>query len=440
VYLEHLAQAIAFRTVSHDDGDIDHDEFGGLHRFLAETYPLTWSTLARETVADHSLLFTWRGSDRALDPILLMAHLDVVPVESPEEWRMAPFSGDQADGHLYGRGALDDKGSVIALFETVEGLLTEGFRPTRTVLLAFGHDEESTGMEGAAGISRLLADRGVHLLLVLDEGGFVSEGTVPVTRRPVALIGIAEKGYMDLELTAVGEPGHSSYPPPSTAVGRVAASIARVEENPLPARIATQSAFFQAAAEAAAWYARPILAALPRLGRVAETALARDRTANALIRTTLAATVVSGGTKANVLPARARAVINARILPGDTTVDVLEHVRYLAAPGVDVRALAGFEPSPISDPGSEVFAMLSAIVTSVFPDAVAAPWITIGATDARYYARIADHVLRFSPFRVDRDEITGFHGPNERIRVDAGPAAMSFYRKVVETFGLDRRP
>lgn len=431
-FLDHLIEAVRIPTVSYDDPDrVDTGQFARFHRFLADTYPRCWAALSPETVAEHSLLLTWQGTDPGLDPILLMGHIDVVPIESPSAWQGDPFEGLQTDTHLCGRGVLDDKGSVIAIFEAVERLLGEGFSPARTVLLALGHDEESTGLQGAASIVRLLSERGTRLHLVLDEGGFVSERTIPGARRPVALIGIAEKGYMDLELTATAEPGHSSYPPATTAIGRVAASIARIEQSPMPARVAAQAPFFRAAARAASPIGRPVIARLPRLGRAAEWALARDRTSNALIRTTLAATVISGGTKANVLPTEARAVINSRILPGDTTVTVLDHVRSLVVDGVEVKPLGGFEPSPVSDPAGETFARVSAAVTAGFPDAVVAPWITIGATDARYYARIADTVLRFSPFRVDKDEATGFHGTNERIRIDAGPTAIGFYREIV---------
>src|SRR5207249_3351114 len=237
---EHLAAAIRFRTVSHQDpSEDDRAQFVGLRAFLARTYPKVHRSLVRELVNGDGLLYTWKGADASAKPVLLMAHQDVVPIEPGTEgrWAHPPFGGVIADGFVWGRGALDDKASLVFLMEAIESLLAEGFRPPQTVYLASGFDEEVGGLEGAARIAALLAQRGVRLDYVLDEGRFVSQGVVPGVQEPVASIGIAEKGYVSVELVAETEGGHSSRPPPETAIGLLAAAIDRLERHPMPARL-----------------------------------------------------------------------------------------------------------------------------------------------------------------------------------------------------------
>jgi len=212
VSAQHLSAAIRFRTVSHQDAaQNDQQQWRDLRDFLERTYPATHRALKRELVNGDGLLYTWPGSDPAARPILLMAHQDVVPVEPGTEstWRYPPFDGTIAEGFVWGRGALDDKGSLILIMEAVESLLADGFQPRRTVYLASGFDEEVGGHQGSATIAALLASRGVRLEYVLDEGRAVVEGLVPDVSRPVAMIGVAEKGFVSAELTCETEGGHS---------------------------------------------------------------------------------------------------------------------------------------------------------------------------------------------------------------------------------------
>jgi carboxypeptidase PM20D1 len=435
-YLRHLAEAIAFETVTFEEpaGGDESRAFDEFHTFLAATYPRTWQELAVETVEGHSLLLTWTGSNSDAGAIVLMAHQDVVPVE-PETraaWSKPPFAGERTATHLVGRGALDDKGSLIGILEAVEGLLIDGFRPARTVHLAFTHDEETTRGVGSAAMAKVLEERRVRALFVLDEGGFVTEGLVPMTRRPVALLGIAEKGYVDLELSATGTPGHSSQPPRHTAVGLVARAIARLEDAPMPARLELVRALLGASSKAASPAGRTALRILPRLGPVSRGVLSRRQTTNASIRTTTAATIVEGGVKANVLPSTARAIVNFRLIPGDTVEAVLKHVRRVVGRDVDLRVVRAVEASPVSDPESEGYRLVAGTVVETFPDAVVAPWVVIGATDGRYFAGVSDTVLRFTPFRANPDEVNGFHGVDERIRLEDADDVVRFYRRLIE--------
>ncbi|MEX2322672.1 MAG: M20/M25/M40 family metallo-hydrolase [Acidimicrobiia bacterium] len=436
-FLEHLAEAVRISTVSYEDRSlIDQAAFVEFGRFLERTYPLVHAHLEREAVAEHSLLYAWHGSDPAAQPFLLLAHQDVVPVEPGTEdaWPYAAFSGDVADGFLWGRGAIDDKGSLIGILEAVESLLTGGFQPSCTVYLAFGHDEEIGGSAGAAAIAQTLADRGVALSFVLDEGGAVASEFFPGLDVPVALLGIAEKGYLNVRLSATGTGGHSSVPPPSTAIGKVAAAIARLEANPLPPRLEAQGPFFAALGAAMGGVKGRLLSNADRFRwLITRRMLASPQTA-ALVRTTAAVTMVSGGVKPNLLPQDASAVVNFRILPGETADLVLEHVRSVAGPEVSVSVLDGgftSEPSPMSSTESPAFGDITATITEVFPGVATVPWVLMGATDSRYFAGVADNVYRFAPFTVTADDMSRIHGTGERIRAADADGAVAFFRSLI---------
>jgi carboxypeptidase PM20D1 len=234
-----LAQALRFATISHEDpAQVDRAPFRELHRFLEESFPQVHHSLKREVIEEYSLLYTWQGTDASLAPALFAGHIDVVPVESgtETEWQYPPFEGCVEEGYIWGRGALDDKVAVLGLLEAAEALLARGFQPHRTIYLAFGHDEEVGGTYGAKRIAALLQQRGVRLEFALDEGLAVTEGIIPKVSKPVAMVGIAEKGYLCLELSAESRGGHSSMPPSETAIGILSAAITRLERHPMPPR------------------------------------------------------------------------------------------------------------------------------------------------------------------------------------------------------------
>ena len=437
-YLEHLAAAVRIATVSNEDRSLtDPAPFAAFNAFLEETYPLVHRSLRREAVAGHSLLFTWEGADPGAPGVLLMGHMDVVGIEPGTEasWEHPPFAGVRDEEFLWGRGSIDDKCSVIAIFEAVESLLAEGWRPDVTLYLAIGHDEEIGGGEGAAAVSALLAARGVRLDFVLDEGGAVVTGILPGASRPLALVGIGEKGYLNVELVAEGAGGHSLVPPPHTAVGLVAEAVACLEANPVPARFDTQAGFFAALAPVVGGPAGLVLRHAGRLRPLLEKRLSASRPGNALIRTTTAVTMIGGGVKPNVLPQSARAVVNFRVIPGDTVAGVLDHVRAVVGEGITVRQLAGgfsAEPSPLSSTESAAFGMLAEAITETFPDAAVAPWVVMGATDARHYLPVAAGVYRFGPFRFTPDDMSRAHGTGERLRLSDADGALAFYRTLVK--------
>ncbi len=428
-----LAGALRYRTVSYDDPDrTELSAFIGLHKYLEVTYPRAHEALQREIINEHHLLFKWPGNDPSLAPVLLLGHLDVVPVapRSRANWTHPPFGGQIADGFIWGRGALDNKSTVMGLLAATEHLLTSGFQPRRTLYFAFGADEEVGGDRGAAHIADRLRRRGVKLEFVLDEGGAITGGIVPGVQGPVALVGIAEKGYLTVELSVHQPGGHSSLPPAATAIGILSRAIARLEARPMPARLTppVRSMLDYLGPELA--FAHRVLVANTRLfERWIIRYLAGTPAGNASVRTTLAATVIDGGIKENVLPNDARALINCRILPETTPEDVLAHIqRAVEDPRVSIRPRGMRQPpSEVSDAGSPAFSRIHRAIRQVFPDVPVAPYLVAGTTDSRHYAAQAKNVYRFWPLTLAAEDLDRLHGIDERIAVDDFARAVRFY-------------
>jgi len=434
----HLAEAIRIPTISYssEPADLQAGAFRDLAAWLAATYPGLHRALALERVSDHSLVYTWAGSVPTLPPLLLLAHQDVVPAVDPERWSHPPFAGAVADGFVWGRGAIDDKGPLVAICEAVEALVAEGFAPRRTVLLAFGHDEEVGGPAGAVKIAEQLAARGVRAGLVLDEGyALLEKGTVPGFDGVVAPIGVAEKGYATLEVVARAAGGHSSTPPRATAAGALARAITRLEENPFPIGVGgVTGSFFAWLAPELPLPARVAVANADLLAPLLSGPVRGEPGLNALLRTTTAVTMLSGAPKDNVLPVEAIARVNFRILPGETAASVLARVQQtVSAP--DVEARFGGEhrdPSPVSPSDGPAFALLQRTIGELFPGAVVAPALVVGGTDARYYHVLADAVYRFAPFRYGPADIKLPHGIDERLAVSNLADAVRFYARLIE--------
>jgi carboxypeptidase PM20D1 len=435
-FLEHLGQAVRLSTVVFEDrSQNDPADITAFHEFLRDAYPLTHQTCAVETINELSLLYTWEGSDPQAEPMVLMAHMDVVPIEPGTEgdWTHGPFSGELADGHLWGRGVLDDKGPLIAMIEAVEHLIAAGFEPTRTIHLAFGHDEELGGAQGGREVAATLRDRGVRPWLVLDEFGIVADSLPPLSKSPVALVKVAEKGYLNVKLTARTAGGHSSEPPASTAVGQIGAAVHRLETHPLPARVGVLGPFFAALTPVMDPKIAAVLNNLRITGPIVAKLLGAKQETNSMIRTSTAVTMVSGGVKPNVLPQEAWAVVNFRILPGDSAESVLAHVHDVVGPGIGIEPFGEMrsEPSPSSSTDSEAWAGLRRTIEETFPDSTVAPWIMPGATDSRFYMPFAGDVYGFGPFTTDMSEVRGVHGTDEAMRAADADGAVSFFCRLL---------
>ncbi|HEY3344101.1 MAG TPA: M20 family peptidase [Anaerolineaceae bacterium] len=448
---EHLGRIVRCETVSVADPEHgDWRNFKGLKQELASIYPRLHRTFLVETVNKHSLLYTWPGSNPELDPLLFAAHMDVAPVEPGSEaaWEHPPFSGEIADGFIWGRGVLDDKCSVTGLMEAVETLIQQGFHPERTLYLALGHDEELTGIHGAGEIARLLAERGVRLEAVFDEGGFLVSGILDGVTRPVAMVGIAEKAYLSIELRVTSSGGHSSAPQTPTAIGRLSRAIQRLEAHPMPARLDYLAWQMDYLASELPFAMRILMANRWMFGGLIRRSAAAKPTTNAMIRTTTAPTIIHGGMQENVLPSEAHAVVNFRLLPGDSIPRVIEHVthaiadkevhlRVLTLPG-DLAQDAEAPDAPsatvaISDTGGPVFPLLAEAIRQVFPEAVVSPYLVFGATDSRYYTRLCSQVFRFLPVRIAADDLQRVHGANERLALKNCGDMVQFYHRLIAT-------
>jgi carboxypeptidase PM20D1 len=440
---QRLAGALRFKTVSYQDSSqFDAREFDGFHRYLRATFPRLHAALKLEKVNGYGLLYEWTGSDPNLPPIVLLAHQDVVPVEPGTEtrWTEPPFEGRIAGGYVWGRGALDDKGSLVGILEAVEHLVAAGAKPRRTVYLAFGYDEEVGGRRGAAGIAALLASRNVHPELVLDEGGALATGLVAGISAPVALVGIAEKGYLTVGLTAQAEGGHSSMPPDETAVGLLAAAITRLEHEQMPRAIRGPTAdMFDYLGPEMPFGPRLVMANRWLLGGILARKFGATPQGNAMLRTTTAPTVLQAGVKENVLPSTARALVNFRILPGDSVGSVVEHVRQVVHDSrISVQPLQETvsNPSAVTSVDAEPFQLLARTIRQVIPAAVVTPWLVVGATDSRHYARLTPNVLRFIGTAIGRDDLRRVHGMDERVGVQAYGDAVRVYLQLLRNAAL----
>lgn len=432
-----LAAAVRCQTISSNDiANIPQAAFEELHKTLAEHYPLVHKTLKRQVIAGYSLLYTWQGSNPALDPLMFMAHQDVVPVEeqSLAEWQQPPFDGVIADGFLWGRGTLDIKCQMIGILETVENLLKEGFKPQRTIYLAFGHDEEVGGTNGARNIAAHLKEQDVRLAAVLDEGGMIMQEALPGVSAPVALVGIAEKGYLSLELSVASSPGHSSTPPRRTTIGRLARAISRLEANPLPAHIDRLRPMMQWTGPMVPFIMQLAFANLWLFKGLIKRKLEDSPQAIAVTRTTTAPTMISAGVKDNVLPMNASGVVNFRLIPGDSIAYVCDFVRKtIGDKEVTFKPYqdAAWEASPVSRTDTPGYFTLTDAIRQVFGDLPVAPYTVLGGTDARYYASLSEQVYRFSPIFATPEDMKRIHGNNERIAVEALGNMVRFFDLLV---------
>jgi carboxypeptidase PM20D1 len=435
-----LAAAVRAQTVS---GLLDPEAsaagFVALHAHLRQRYPLVHERLKLETVG-RSLVFTWPGRNPALKPIAWLAHQDVVPIAPGTEglWRQPPFEGRVEGGFVWGRGAWDNKGNLVAQLEAVEMHLKAGFVPERTLVLVFGHDEELSGREGALKVAQQFQARQTRFEYVLDEGLLVTEGILAGAPAPVALIGVAEKGYLTLRLTANATPGHSSMPPvgaANTAIGMLAAALARLEREPLPGGIrGVAERLFAAVAPEMSGMQRLALSNLWLFRPLVERQLLAAPSTTAMLRTTTSLTVFNAGNKENVLPGKAEALVNFRLLPGDTIESVTAHVkRVVADERIAVEAInTPNEASPVAPSDSVHFRAIASTVREVFPGVIVAPGLMLAATDARHFVAVADAVYRFSPVRAAGSDLARFHGTDERLSVANLAEMIRFYHRLLQ--------
>lgn len=437
--LDRFRQLLRIPTVSFADPErVDTARFDEFRAALARLYPATHATLERELVAGASLLYRWRGQSEE-EPLVLMAHQDVVPVV-PEEWQHDPFAaevvGEGPEATVHARGAIDDKGALVAILEAVEALAESGFTPARDVYLAFGHNEETAG-DGARAMVEALRARGVRPGLVLDEGGAVVTGVLPGVDRRTAMVGVAERGIMTLWLTAREEGGHASTPPAMPATVRLSRAIERLHRRPFPTRIVPPvRALLATIAPVAPQPLRTIFRHLGVTGPIVAAIFARlGPETNALVRTTAVVTELHGAPAENVLATSARGAVNIRLLTGDTVASATARVRRVVSdPGIEIDVEHASDPSPVSPWRGEPWRRIaSAVGRAIGDDIVTTPYIQLGASDSRWFTAISDHVYRFTPFELSRAERDALHSHNERIRVAVWERGIGFYQELIRT-------
>lgn len=439
---ERLAAAVRFSTISWEDPKAQPDsQLPQLIAFLRSSYPLVFSKLQQEEFPGLGLLLKWPGRDAQALPVLLAAHLDVVPVEPGTEagWQHPPFSGDIADGYIWGRGTLDDKLVALSILEAAEAMLAQGLQPRQTLYFAFGGDEEIGGEQGAAHIAAHLRQQGVKLDYVLDEGLSITDGFIAGLKKPAALIGIGQKGYATFAVSATGPGGHSSVPVDLNPLVLVSRAVTRIDAAkpqltmPEPVRqmlagIAPETPPAMRVALSNLWLSKPLVQAIFK----------SQPATRAMLQTVVSPTVFRSGEKDNIVPQQARAEINVRILPGDTVDAVRQRfVKAVDDPRVSIELVAGStEPTPVSDSGSTGYRTLAGAIHSTYPDVVVAPGLVLALTDSRHYVDIAQNIYRFGPMRLRPEDLARIHGSNERISVEDYAAAVRFFATLMSAPGL----
>ncbi len=439
-YRDNLSKAIQFKTISYRETErVDWKEFEKFHAFLDEAYPLIKKNLEKEVIPPANLLYRWKGKRSDLLPIAMLAHQDVVPVSEGTEgdWTHAPFDGVDDGEFVWGRGALDMKNHLIAVMESVEALLEDGFEPERDVYLLFGDNEEVVANKenGARDLMNTLKDRGIELDCVLDEGGAIIPINVPGVLKNKFLmgVGVAEKGYADIEIVCNAKGGHSSQPPVHSALGELSKAISALEANQFKASFNdSMKSLLDSIARECTYPVRLISCNLPLLMPALLQGFKAIPFGACLVRTTTAVTMALGSPAANVLPQRASATVNFRAMPGTTKQDLVDHIRKVCKNNnLEINVLNAKEASSFSPTDSRAFGIINDVCKALVPGSIVAPYLVMGGTDSYHYEPICKNIYRYAPFTVDVPLLRCTHGTNERLPVSCMETALSFFKNYI---------
>ena len=430
----HLSEAIQIKTVSFGDTlPIDTSEFLKFRAFMEKTYPLMHTKLEKQSFNQFSYVFKWKGKDSSKAPFVLMAHLDVVPVEAVAEskWTYPSFSGTIKQDTIWGRGAVDDKSSAIAIMEAAEQLLKNNFIPERTFYICFGHDEEIAGKRGANIVSKWFKENNIKPAFVLDEGGLIDTEKFKEVKRPVAVIATGEKGFVNVDISVTIPGGHSSQPENETAIDVLNSAIAKVRAKEMDPIITPplQSLLERTAAEES-FVKRMVISNMWLFKNTVISNLEKNKQTNAMVHTTIVPTIVKAGIKDNVIPSIANATFNSRILPGQTSDEVVDFVKNAINDDrvtVKKQTISLMEASSSTSSDHPTFKMLESITKKIVPNVLVSPYLMIGATDSRYYRPFSEAVLNFTPMQNAK----GFHGIDERIGISDLSRMVNFYKLVL---------
>ncbi len=429
-YAQRLASLIQKETITAVDS-ADKTKFYQFHELLRETFPNVFSVCEWENF-NGSLLIRWKGKSPS-DPILIMNHQDVV--EASGSWKYPPFSGTIAEGRIWGRGTLDAKGGLWAMFEAANELIAEDFIPEHDVYFMSSCTEECDGT-GADLISKTLEQRGIRFRFVLDEGGMVVHDLIPGAKGEFAMVGVGEKGCMDLQFIARSAGGHASTPEKNSPLVRLGNFMAAVEKKRLfkthlsPTVCEMLTRVGGSMRGVTGFVLRHAKCFKPLLKKLVPSV---SSAAGAMLKTTIAFTMASGSEGANVLPQEAWVVGNMRYSHHQGGEESLRAVKKLADKyGIETVIIEDGFSSPISDYRSEAFAFLERAIGQVFPTAITSPYVMMSASDCRYMSRVSDNCLRFTPFAIDDEQLDSIHGINENVEVSALAPAVDFYRYILK--------
>lgn len=431
--IEALRELVRCKTVSYKDSSLEDDaEFEKLISKLPELYPNVFKTCSFEILPDRALLFRWKGKTEG-EPAVLMAHYDVVPVNE-ELWEKPPFEAILEDGVIWGRGTLDTKVTFNGVLFSADTLIASGFVPENDIYFAFSGGEEING-KGALNIVDYFDENGIVPSMVVDEGGGVVENVFPGVKEPCALIGIAEKGMLNVEYSCKSGGGHASAPKPHTPVGILSKACCDMENHPFKAHLTKPVAeMFDTLGRKSSFVFRMIFANLWAFKGVLDIICKKSGgELNALMRTTVAFTQMSGSKAANVIPPNAKMLSNLRLNPEDNMESALEYIKKTVNnPEVEISAVEGMNPSRISRTDCEGWERVASAVASTWKGSIVSPYLMVQCSDSRHYGRISDKVYRFSAMDLTSEERATIHGNNERIRVDAATRAVEFYIRLIK--------
>lgn len=433
--IAHMSAAIQIATISPEDtAHIDSVHFNQFRVFLERSYPLIQQQLTRTIIKNYSYVYEWKGSDSSLLPVILMGHYDVVPVEpsAVKLWTVAPFGGEVKDSAVWGRGAVDDKAAVMSILESVEQLLRQHFAPKRTILLCFGHNEESTGT-GAIAIVDYLKQRNIRADLVIDEGGEITTGKLKDVQRPVAMIGVGEKGYVTFELAVEKPGGHSSKPAKETAIDILATALYHLRSTQMPFRMTAPVSEFlnRVSGSSETFLNKMALSNRWLFERMVENKLASTPEGEAMLRTTIVPTILESGIRENVIPTNAKAIVNSRILTGETTKEVEDFIRAAIHDDrvkITINGDFNTEPSPLTDIHSPAFRLMEEAVQETVEGVIPVPYTMLGASDSRSYRAISNGVVNFTPLVNSK----GFHGIDERLPLADFRRSIQFFTHIIK--------